>query len=107
MLSRFFLDRPVFACVIAIMIMVLGGLAIAALLLAAHCFQVILGLGDGYARLFVEAAKAYLLGVVATGIVFGITHSKLRLHALRWAILCVALAVDIFLGARYIVDRLL
>ncbi|HON92252.1 MAG TPA: hypothetical protein PK373_03325 [Sedimentisphaerales bacterium] len=86
---------------------VLGGLAIAALLLAAHCFQVILGLGDGYARLFVEAAKAYLLGVVATGIVFGITHSKLRLHALRWAILCVALAVDIFLGARYIVDRLL
>lgn len=28
MLSRFFLDRPVFAWVIAIVIMVLGGLAI-------------------------------------------------------------------------------
>ncbi|HSV98975.1 MAG TPA: hypothetical protein VLI39_02310 [Sedimentisphaerales bacterium] len=88
-------------------VIVLGGLSIAALLLAAHCFQVMLGLGDGYARLFVEAAKVYLLGAVATGIVFVITHMKLRLHALRWAILCTALAVDIFLGARYIVDRVL
>jgi len=85
----------------------LGALSIVALLLAAHSFQVFLGLGDGHARLFVEAAKVYLLGAVATGIVFVITHMKLRLHGLRWAILCSALAVDIFLGARYIVDRIL
>ncbi|MEN6334407.1 MAG: hypothetical protein ABFE01_09115 [Phycisphaerales bacterium] len=88
-------------------VITLGVFSIVALLLAAKCFQVILGLGDGYARLFVEAAKIYLLGAVATGIVFLITHMKLRLHWLRWAILCTALAVDIFLGARYIVDRVL
>ncbi len=85
----------------------LGVLAIAALLLAAKCFQVILGLGDGYARLFVEAAKIYLLGALATGIIFFLTRMKLRVHWLRWAILVTALAIDIFLGARYIVDRVL
>ncbi len=85
----------------------LGTLAIVALLMAAKCFQVFLGLGDGYARLFVQAAMIYLLGALATGIIFLITHMNLRLHWLRWAILCTALAVDIFLGARYIVDRVL
>jgi hypothetical protein len=88
-------------------VITLGVLSIVALLLAAKCFQAFLGLGDGYARLFVQAAEIYLLGAVATGIVFLITHMKLRLHWLRWAILCTALAIDIFLGARYIVDRVL
>jgi hypothetical protein len=88
-------------------VITLGVLSIVALLLAAKCFQVFLGLGDGYARLFVEAAKIYLLGAVATALIFLLTHMKLRLHWLRWAILCTALAVDIFLGARYIVDRVL
>jgi hypothetical protein len=88
-------------------IITLGALAIAALLLAAQCFQVFLGLGDGYARLFVQAAMIYLLGVLATGIIFLLTHMKLRVHWLRWAILCIALGADIFLGARYIVDRVL
>lgn len=86
---------------------ILGVLAIIALLLAAECFQVFLGLGDSYGRLFVEAAKIYLLGALATGIIFFITRQKLRLHWLRWALLCAALAVDIFLGARHIVDQIL
>jgi hypothetical protein len=88
-------------------VIVLGALAIVALLLAAKCFQVFLGLGDGYGRLFVEAAKIYLLGALATGIIFVVTHMKLRLHWLRWALLVAALGLDIFLGARYIVDRVL
>jgi len=88
-------------------VIVLGALAIVALLLAAKCFQVFLGLGDGYGRLFVEAAKIYLLGALATGIIFVLTHMKLRLHGLRWVILVAALSVDIFLGAGYIVDRVL
>ncbi len=88
-------------------VITLGVLAIVALLLAAKCFQIILGLGDGYARLFVEAAKVYILGALATAIIFLIARQKLRLHWLRWAILCAALAVDIFLGARYIVDRVM
>jgi len=88
-------------------VITLGVLAIAALLLAAKCFQIMLGLGDGYARLFVEAAKIYLLGALATGIIFLLTRMKLRVHWLRWALLVTALALDIFLGARYIVDRVL
>ncbi|OHB65877.1 MAG: hypothetical protein A2Y76_04700 [Planctomycetes bacterium RBG_13_60_9] len=86
---------------------VLGILAIVALLLAAKCFQIMLGLGDGYGRLFVQAALIYLVGAIATTIIFFMTRQNLRLHWLRWAILCTALATDIFLGARYIVDHIL
>ncbi len=88
-------------------VITLGVLAITALRLAAHCFQVLLGLGDGYARLFLQAAMIYLLGALAAGIIFLLTKMKLRVHWLRWAILCTALAADIFLGARYIVDRVM
>jgi len=85
----------------------LGLLAIVALLLAAKCFQVFLGLGDGSGRLFLQAAEIYLVGAVATGIIFVLTRQNLRLHGLRWAILCTALGLDIFLSARYIVDHVL
>jgi hypothetical protein len=86
---------------------VLGVLAIVALLMAAECFQVFLGLGDNHARLFVEAAKIYLAGALATGIIFIMARQNLRLHWLRWVILCLALGLDIFLGAQAIVDRIL
>jgi hypothetical protein len=85
----------------------LGVLAITALLLAAKCFQVFLGLGAGYGRLFVQAAQVYLLGALAVASIFLLAQRNLRLHWLRWAVLCVALGVDIFLGARYIADALL
>ena len=88
-------------------LILLGLLAIVTLLLAAKCFQVFLGLGDGYARLFLQAAVIYLAGAVATGVIFFLARQNLRLHWLRWAILCTALGVDIFLGARYIVDQVL
>lgn len=86
---------------------VLGTLAVLSLLLAAKYFQVILGLADGYARLFVEEAKRHLAGALAMGILFVMARQKLRLHGLRWAILCVAMGLDIVLGARYIVERIL
>lgn len=85
----------------------LGVLAIAAQVLAARCFQVFLGLGDGYARLFVQAAQMYLLGAIAITIVFFMARQNLRLHWLRWALLCAALGIDIFLAAPYIVDKIL
>jgi hypothetical protein len=85
----------------------LGVLAIVALLLAARCFQVMLGLGDGYGRLFVQAAELYLLGAVAVAVIFFLAQHNFRLHWLRWAVLCAALGVDIFLGARYIADAIL
>ena len=85
----------------------LGAFAIATLLLAARYFQVVFHLADGYARLFVDAAKIYLMGALATGIVYVIARQSLRFQPLRWVVLCAALAFDIFLGARYIVDKLL
>ncbi len=85
----------------------LGVLAILALLLAARCFQVALGLGDGYARLFVQAAQMYLLGAIAITLVFFMARQNLRWHALRWAVLCAVLGLDLFLAAPYIVDKVL
>jgi hypothetical protein len=86
---------------------ILCTLAIVTLFLATKYFQVLFGLADGYARLFVETAKMYLLGTIATGILFLMIRQKLRVHWLRWAILATALAVDIILGARYVVDSVL
>lgn len=85
---------------------IMAALAIVTLLLAAKYFQIFLGLGDKYARLLVEAAKMYILGAVAVGIIFFIARAKLRLHWLRWIILCLATTVDLFWGARFIVDRI-
>lgn len=85
----------------------LGTLAIVTLLLATKYFQVVFGLADGYARLFVEAAKMYLMAALAGAIVFVVARQNLRLQWLRWAVLCAALGFDIFLGARYIVDKVL
>jgi hypothetical protein len=103
LLEAGFADRKWVLAVAAI----LCTLAIVVLLLAAKYFQVLFGLTADYARLFVETAKMYLLGAVATGIIFLIARQKLRVHWLRWAVLVAALGVDIFLGARYVIDTVL
>ena len=84
----------------------LGALAIVALLLAAECFQVFCVFGDGHARLFVEAAKMYLLGAMTVAMIYLVTRLKLKLRLLRQPILAAALALDIFLAARYIIDHI-
>jgi len=84
-----------------------GALAIAALLLATECFQVFLGMGHGYGKLFTEAAKMYVLGAIALAILFFIVRSKLRLSFLRLLLLSGAMALDIFLGATFIIDEIL
>ncbi len=85
---------------------VMAALAIVTLLLATKYFQVFLGLGAKYARLLVEAAKIYILGAVAVTIIFFLARAKLRLRWLRWIILCSATGLDMFWGARFIVDRI-
>ena len=85
---------------------VMAALAIVTLLLATKYFQVFLGLGAKYARLLVEAAKIYILGAVAVTIIFFLARAKLRLRWLRWIILCSATGLDLFWGARFIVDRI-
>jgi len=84
-----------------------AAMAVAALLLAARYFQVLLGLGSGYARLLVATARMFLMGAVATGFVFAVAAAGLRLAWLRTAVLGAALAVDIFVGAKFIVDSIL
>jgi len=84
-----------------------GVLAVTTLLLAAQYFQTIFGLGDGYARLFVEAAKMYLVAAIAVVVVFTMTRQKLRLPRLRWLILYAVIGIDVFLSAQYIVDKTL
>jgi len=82
-------------------------LAIVTLLLAAKYFQTFLGLGAGYAKLFTEAGKMYVLGAIVAAIIFFMIRAKLRMRQLRQVALYAAMAVDIFLGARFIIDKIL
>ena len=86
---------------------VMGTLAIFTLLLATKYFQIIFGLAAGYARLFVESAKIHLLGAVTMGILFFIVRARLRLQSLRQLLLCSTISLDIFFGARFVIDIVL
>jgi len=83
---------------------VMGILTIVTLLLATKYFQIFLGLGSGYARLLTAEAKMYILGTAAAASIFILSYVKLRTHRLREAVLFAAIAFDVFLGARYIID---
>jgi hypothetical protein len=85
--------------------LLLGILAIVALLLSAGGYKVFPGWGDGVDRLFLRAAEIYLVGAGAVGFIYLLTRQSLRLHWLRWAILCAALGTDIFLSATYVADK--
>jgi len=84
-----------------------AGFAIAALLLATKYFQYFLSLADRYAKLFVQTGQMYILGAVALMVLFFIARAKLRIGPVRTGLLCVALAVDVFFSARFVLDRLL
>jgi hypothetical protein len=83
-----------------------AGLSIVTLLQATKYFQVFAGFGDKYANLFLADAKMYIAGTVALAVIFFIARAKLRLHWLRWVVLGSATAVDIFFGARFVVDKI-
>ena len=85
----------------------MGILAVGILLLATGYFHTFLGPGSEYAKLFSEAAKMYTLGAIAVTILFFITRAKLRACRLRQVLLCTAMTLDIFFGARFIVDHIL
>ena len=84
-------------------------LAIVTLLLATKYFQILpfLGMGAGYAKLFTEAGKMYALGAIVAAIIFFMIRARLRMRQLRQVVLYAAMAVDIFLGARFIIDKIL
>jgi len=82
-------------------------LSIAALLLATKYFQVFLGFASGYAKLFLQAGKIYLLAAVTMAIIFLLARSELRAKPFRWLLLATITGLDIFLGASYIIDKVL
>ena len=84
----------------------MGVLAIVTLLFATKYFQTFAGLGSGYARVLTEEAKMYILGAITVAIFFFMTRAKFRTHLLKAALLCVIMGLDIFLGARFVVDRI-
>jgi hypothetical protein len=84
----------------------MGILAIATLLLATKYFQVFAGLGSGYARLLTETAKMYILGAITIAVFFFTARAKFRTHLLRHSLLCATMGLDIFLGARFVVDMI-
>ena len=94
--------RPVLLAAI-----LLGILAIVTLLFATKYFQVFAGLADGYARLLTVTAKMYILGGSVVAMLFLIVRAKLRIHPVRQVLLYATMALDIFLGARFIVDTIL
>jgi hypothetical protein len=85
----------------------LGILAIVTLLLATKYYQIVAGLADGYARILTETAKMYILGALAVAMLFIIARAKLRIHIVRQILFYAVMALDIFLGARFIVDAIL
>lgn len=85
---------------------VMGVCSIVTLLLATKYFEMFAGLGTKYAKLLVAAAMMYILGTVAVAILYFMTRIKIRINWLRLIILCTAMAIDVFLGARFIVDKI-
>jgi hypothetical protein len=85
----------------------MGILTIITLLFATKYFQVVAGLADGYARLLVETAKMHLLGASVAAMLFLIARAKLRIHPVRQILLYATVTLDIFLGARFVVDTIL
>jgi hypothetical protein len=86
---------------------IMTALAVAALLLATKYHNIFAGFGAKYANLLTHTAKLYLLGTIATGIIFFMARAKLRLTSLRLVILSLAMAADILFCASFITYRVL
>jgi len=66
-----------------------------------------LGIGFPYARLFITTGKLYVLGSVGLGLIYVLTKLDRKGLWLRGGLVCAMLGCDIFLCARFIVDRVL
>ncbi len=86
---------------------IMASLAVITLLLAIKYHNIFAGLGSKYARLLTQTAKLHILGAITTAVIFFMVRAKLRLTALRWTILSLAVAVDIIFSASFIAYRIL
>jgi hypothetical protein len=98
-----FADRRWLLTTAVIMVVISIGM----LLLATKYFQTFASLADTEAKLLLEAGKMYILGTIAVAVIFFMARAKLRTRWLRVVLLCSAVAVDMFFGARFIVDKIL
>jgi hypothetical protein len=74
---------------------VLAGLSIVMTILSAK-----------YSAAFSQSARMYMLGAVVVGTIFFMLRAKMRMSWVKMLILCLAMGVDVFFGARFIVDML-
>jgi len=56
--------------------------------------------------ILLQSSKLYLVGSIAVTIIYFLASIRLRMYSLRLAILGSAMAVDIFFGAGFIIDRM-
>jgi hypothetical protein len=80
---------------------------ITVLLFGTKATDIFAGFGGKYADLFMQAAQMYMVGAIATGVIFFLAKGKSRLVWLRAAIVFSAIGIDVFLGAGHIVDAVL
>ncbi len=64
-------------------------------------------LGITKAGAYFDAARMYALGTLSVFVIFFIARAELRVHWLRWAVLCAAFGLDIFVGAQTIIDKII
>jgi hypothetical protein len=79
---------------------------LAAAIVLAGLAAVMMILSAKYSTAFSQNAKMYMLGAVVVGTIYFMLRSKMRMNGVKMLILCLAMGVDIFFGARYIVDTL-
>ncbi len=86
-------------------LMLMGGLCIATLLCSVEFFQAFAGLANRQGNLLLQTARIYLLGALAIAVIFFIARARLRATIFRWALLYAAIAVDVVLGGRFIMNK--
>jgi hypothetical protein len=91
---------------ILVISIILTVLFIAAFLLSKKYYELFGGAAVPFAGIFAKSARMYLVGAAGTFVLFLIAQLKLRLAWLRWIILSAAMGADIFIGARFIVDKI-
>jgi len=84
----------------------LAGFAIASLAVAVKCANAALNLGNKYVNPLTQAATMYVVAMVVIGAIYFFVRAKLRVHWVRWLMFGAAALVDIFFGARTIVDKI-
>ncbi len=88
-----------------LLLSVAAAMVVAGVLFMVSVFMV--GVGGDETMIVRETSKMYLLAAVMVGCMFFVTRAGVQNRALRWAILCVGLGIDILLSARYFVDKVL